>query len=197
MPQSVYNKRFDFNLEKWVVTLINTKKGTGGVIGGHAKIVVEGVIREENSMNTKLFVGEYHIMEAGEGLGESCVPQALRNSQGNFGVFFTETDKYALADEKYAEVSSRSGYALPDDVKKMILNIKNERDKIESGEKDAKFQYAGNKCFYSYNGGHNCTSWAEEKLKIVGLEKELLFDYIKAAPSSHTTSSSQNSCVIS
>ena len=37
------NLRFTENL--WIISLINTKSGTGGVLGGHAKIIVEGIIR--------------------------------------------------------------------------------------------------------------------------------------------------------
>ncbi len=189
MPMSKYDDRYEFNERKWVVTLINTKKGIEGVFGGHAKIVVEGVqaARNGSPVGSQLFFGEYHIMEAEHVLKESWIPQAFRNTKCAYSVIFREPHNYDLPDEKYAEISSKSWIASANLAREMITNIKNEECEINTGKKISKFQYAGNYCLYSYKGGHNCTSWAEEKLALVEVGNGFLpADSSKSMPWIHT-----------
>ena len=51
----------------------------------------------------------------------------------------------------------------------MITAIKREQRQISAGQVDPNFQYAGMWCWYAYQGGHNCASWAEEKLGLAGV----------------------------
>lgn len=74
----------------------------------------------------------------------------------------------------------------PHDCEKMIQNIKEEQRQILANQISPDFQYAGKWCFYSYDQGHNCTTWAEEKLDIIGLGQWKISDSSKAMPSMHT-----------
>jgi len=198
MPYSKYNSELEFNENAWVVSLINTKSGPSGVLGGHAKIVVEGVnrIRVSNSNSsqtdmfaTEKFIGEYHIMDSGqlaEDQWNTWVPQVFRNTKSNYLVTYKESKEYSLSDEKLAGVPARSRGGLnPQEVMKMIQNIKQEQSDVNQGVNPANFQYAGQWCWYSYKGGHNCTTWAEEKLNIIGIGKSLVTDSSKASPFLH------------
>jgi hypothetical protein len=198
MPYSVYNNDFSFNEQEWVVTLINTKTGIEGVFGGHAKIVVEGIRRRGSSLyDTELFIGEYHIMEAEGMAAETWIPQALRNTHSRYVVLWREENQYSRSEEQCQSIQARShGALVPSEVMKMIDDIKQEQFNIEIGENIGNFQYAGEWCIYSYKGGHNCISWAEEKLNIIGIGKYLITDSSKASPFLHVNSANMSSCGI-
>lgn len=200
MPYSVYNDELEFSEHEWVVSLINTKKGLDGMLGGHAKIVVEGIRRNASDLfATELFIAEYHIMEAEAIPIESWIPQALRNTHCRYIVAWREENRYTREREQYRAIQARScGALVPSEVMRMIENIKQEQHDITTGEKIPNFQYAGEFCFYSYKGGHNCTTWVEEKLRMIGADEFLFTDIFKASPSSHTSSSagSSSSCKI-
>lgn len=203
MPQSKVNPTFEFNESKWVVSLINT----GDKLGGHAKIIVEGITTEsikktENHTffskdnNSNLFVAEYHIMEALEANEQfqenpkySHIPQFLKNTQCKYVIRWTERDYYKEDKGKqYSQSHSQSWYTPPEAVWAMIKDIKEESQRCDNREQDAEFQYAGKWCLYSYNGGHNCTTWAEEKLAIAGVGNGIIkLDSIKAIPEVHVS----------
>jgi hypothetical protein len=196
--KSKYEKNFTISEKEWVISLINTGSGVKGFFGGHAKIVVEGLKKNNNNGRTNLFnsepfIAEYHIMEAERIHEEAWVPQALRNTQCKYVVLFKEDNKYRRDDSDYTNTQARSHGAIPPEkVMKMIENIKQEAANIDERFLKPDFQYAGKWCFYSYEGGHNCTTWAEEKLDIVGIGKHLITDSSKAMPSLHATSSASS-----
>jgi len=186
--KSKYDSNLEFDENEWVVSLINTKSGISSIYGGHAKIVVEG-LKRSNTLIKELFVAEYHIMEAERMPEETWIPQALRNTQCKYAVLFKEDNKYNRTNQQYAETQSRShGGIKPADAMKMIQDIKQEKQNIDSGQIAPDFQYAGEWCLYSYQGGHNCTTWAEKKLDIIGAGRHLITDSSKAAPYLHVNS---------
>jgi hypothetical protein len=188
MPYSKYNRTLVFDEKQSVISLINTKKGISGVFGGHVKIVVESIQRSgpELISGNELFVGEYHIMEAERIPDGSWVPQALRNTKCKYTIGIVESNQYTLDDSKYDEVKSVSWIAPRSETHQMIKAIKEEKGAIDMRQIDSQFQYAGQWCFYSYQGGHNCTTWAEEKLAIARVGNGILWtDSSKAMPAIH------------
>jgi hypothetical protein len=294
MPNSKVDARYDFNPEKWVISLINTKGGTGGLIGGHAKIIVEGqrqrLVQGQFQPAPELCIAEFHIYDAGGAvaMGDSQIPQFLRNTQSNYAVLTSmryeakmrttdeweaietldagdlllrqaehgleykvlsdstvytgvihdadlnpdyapgtmiqmiqdnglEPMKWALLavtatrghtqptdeddvfktiyktekERQYVDSSSRSWHVTPDAAITMIRDILDEKHGRGHYEGLAKpFQYAGMWCMYSYRGGHNCTTWAEEKLEKAGIGSGvILTDSSKAMPQVHVSCS--------
>lgn len=193
MPNSKLNTSLEFNEKKWVVSLVNTTYGVKGLYGGHAKIIVEGITKKDpiTQFGRELFIAEYHIMEANRIPSENWIPQCFRNTKCNYLVILKEENNYNdRQDVQYSEVSSKSWHVTPASVRKMIENIKQEKESIENSQKEADFQYAGNWCFYSYKGGHNCTTWAEEKLAIAGIGNNFIItDSSKAVPQVHVSCS--------
>ena len=193
----LYSKFSDleFDENQWVVSLINTKTGFSSIWSGHAKIVVEGIKKKtDNNTNlfaTELFIAEYHIMEAERMPEYTWLPQVCRNTKCKFMVLCKEENHYNdRQEQQYHEVQSRSVGALdPAKVMKMIAAIKKEKNEIDTGQIVSNFQYAGKWCFYGEENAHNCTTWAEEKLDIIGIGKYLITDNSKAAPYLHTSSS--------
>jgi hypothetical protein len=190
---SYYDKELKFDEDTWVVSLINTKKGVSSIWGGHAKIVVEG-LKKNSTLYPELFVGEYHIMEAELVPQQTWIPQALRNTQCKYLVLALEKKEYGRTAEDCAEIQSRScGGMGAKEVMKMIKNIKEEKKSIDHGEISPDFQYAGISCVYGLNGAHNCTTWAEAKLDIIGIGKHFMMDSTKAAPFIHVNSGNGSS----
>lgn len=294
MPNSKIDDRYDFNPEKWVISLINTKGGIGGILAGHAKIVVEGqrsrVSPDHFQTAPELCIAEFHIYDEGGAIAtdNSLIPQFMRNTRSTYAVLTScryeikmletlaweavltpevgeflirqaehsleykvlgdgvthigiindsdlsqdyapgtiiqsiqdhglESMKYALLnvtatkghthpthqddvfktgykasrEEQYAEATSKSWFVTPDAAMVMIHDILDE--KHGGGDymaQEKNFQYAGMWCFYSYRGGHNCTTWAEEKLGKAGVGNGIiLMDSSKAMPSAHVTCS--------
>jgi len=204
MPYSKFNNDLEFNEDEWVISLINTKTGIGSVFGGHAKIVVEGVktSSEPGMFSSKLFIGEYHIMEANRLPTATWIPQVLRNTQCNYAVIVTEREDYsAKKEQQYSEASARSvGGITPQQAQTMIDVIKAEKGDIDAGRTTPIFQYAGRWCAYGTNNADNCTSWAEQQLNIIGIGKHLITDSSKSAPFLHVNSAetldSGTSCLI-
>lgn len=194
MSYSKYDNELTFTETEWVVSLINTKKGISSIFGGHAKIVVEGLIRKSGSQFPVLFLGEYHIMEAERVPEETWIPQCFRNTQCKYLVLFKEVNKYSRKDEEYAEIQSRShGGIVPQEAFKMIKSIKDQQAAIKLGFDSPDFQYAGKWCFYGLNDAHNCTTWAEEKLDMIGIGKHLITDSTKAMPFLHVNAPDSSS----
>lgn len=198
MTYSKYDSELTYNEAEWVVTLVNTKKGLSSIWGGHAKIIVEGLINK-GGLLSELFIGEYHIMEAERIPEETWIPQCFRNTQCKYLVLYKEENQYTRQDEEYAEIQSRSHGGIPAlEVKKMIANIKEEQGNINTGVISPDFQYAGKWCVYGLDDAHNCTTWSEEKLNIIGLGKHFITDSTKAMPFVHVNApTSMDSCSIS
>lgn len=196
MTYSKYDTELSYDENEWVVSLINTKKGLSSVYGGHAKIVIEGIKKNEKQF-PELFIGEYHIMEAEKIPEETWIPQVFRNTQCKYLVLFKEGKKYDKEHEHYTEIQKRScGGVAPLDVMKMIKAIKEEQRNINEGTVSHDFQYAGKWCAYGLAGAHNCTTWAEEKLGIIGLERHLIADSTKAAPFLHVNVPDISGCIL-
>jgi hypothetical protein len=191
--RSKVNEEFNFNVQKWVVSLINTKKGCHGVVGGHAKIIVEGLKEEKGDdffKKEELFIAEYHIMEANaEGVSENhWIKQTMINTKCDYVVLFSERNEYTEGQEKqYEESGSNSWYVSPKNVNDMIKAIKQESIDINGGITEARFEYFG-KWSYFGDGGYNCVTWAEDKLAIAGIGNgKMLLDSSKGVPSLHTS----------
>lgn len=202
---------------------INTKQKSMecGVLSGHVKIVVEGAKQNPTLFDTEYFMTEYHIMEANaaeekgiidrgvieqddgvapHGLrNETWIPQCFRNTKSQYIILINENPTYTEKQKEIVAKSifTRSFYRSPAYIKKMTDAIEKERKEIESGEKISNFQYFGNWTVFNYNGGHNCATWASEKLDLAGIKDFKFTDYLMAPPSSHTSSSSSSSsCLI-
>jgi hypothetical protein len=181
---------WEFSEKSWVVSLLNT----GSKVTGHAMIVVEGI------ENDTLFVGQYEVYSkiiVDETISD-VMQRTIGNSQGyiskirvieNFGEFTRD----------YGQYSHKCWYAMPEDVRKMILSIKNAQQLIEQAienHEDLPFKYqtAGSNrlSILGGNGGDSCVTWAESQLVIANIGNSfILADLIKAIPQLHTE------CVIS
>lgn len=189
---SKLNPDLEYDLDNWVVSFVNTGSSTDIFYGncGHAKIVVEGlklVHNKEGKLEKTLFVGEYHIVEAEHVPVKTLIPQVFRNTKCNYLVAFTERDYYnPRQEEQYSKVQTRSAGGIDStEVNKMINAIKQEKTDIANGDVLPNFQYFGKKSLCGNGDAHNCTTWAEEKLNLIGLGKTLLTDSSKASPSLH------------
>ena len=143
MPLSKFDSKREFNENKWVITLINTKTELEGLWGGHAKIVVEGVKKNQSGrhFDTELFIAEYHIMEAERVPQESWIPQMLRNTKCKYSVLMKEGNEYnERQEQQYSEVRSQSWDTTPGAVTDMINDIKEEQRQVLTGEKESDFQ---------------------------------------------------------
>ena len=195
MPLSQVAKEpnYNFDNKNWVVSLI----ATGTKIGGHAKIIVEGVNdsqewlenKNDNPNRSTTYVAEYHIIpDANPELANATIPPALRNTQARFGVFYTERPEYKQnKGSQYQQATSRSYCISKDRAMAMIRAIK--REKLEADHLAKDYQYAGRYRWVGGNGGHNCVTWAEEKLAIAEINSlSLPKDVVKAIPTKHAHS---------
>jgi hypothetical protein len=206
MPQSKVNARYEFSKTKWVVSLLNA----GSPLGGHSFIVVEG-LRTAASGEDELFVGKYEIFaDMKDGYPE------LQNLKGYItevkvregNVYSTDPARYD-AERIYGATSSRSSYVMPAAAQAMIDTIKADKartDTVMAEFYDAHargdttpfltmphitsrlmpYQSAGSKRICARDEGHNCTTWAEEKLAICDLAPgNHVLDSIKAMPETH------------
>lgn len=116
-----------------------------------------------------------------------AITQPLRNTKGKYMVIVKEENDYNdRQKEQYPECSSKSWRVSRQAVQPMIDAVKTEHERIASGEISPDFQYAGYWCWYSFEYGHNCTTWAEEKLALAGVGSGKKFlDSIKATPTDH------------
>ncbi len=200
MRRSVIDNKSEINPNKWVLSVINTKQGTGGAVSGHVKIIVEGARTNPTLFNTEFFTTEYHIMEAKDAIAEETwIPQCFRNTKSEYVVLINRNPVYSEEQKEKVSKSimTRSFYRSPVYVQRMTDAIEVEQKQIDEGERTAHFQYFGNWTILNYKGGHNCATWACEKLELAGIKDFKLTDFIMAAPSSHTSSSSSSSCLIS
>jgi hypothetical protein len=121
---SKVNPHFSITKEQAAVSLFNT----GPVYAGHAMIVVERLDEQG-----KLVVGQYEVLgkivvtrTAGE-----IFQRTLGNSQGYIAqIRIIEQPSYTYPGD-YADLASKSWYAKPEAVKKMIRSIKEQQAKIE------------------------------------------------------------------
>lgn len=183
---SKVNPHFSITKEQATVSLFNT----GPVYAGHAMIVVERLDEQG-----KLVVGQYEVLgkivvtrTAGE-----IFQRTLGNSQGYIAqIRIIEQASYTYPGD-YADLASKSWYAKPEAVKKMIRSIKEQQAKIEGAIAQGKelsdlYQTAGSQRWWwlGGNGGESCLTWAEKKLRIAGIEPQgSWLDYIKAMPVLH------------
>lgn len=195
---SYVNPKFHFDNNTCVVSLLNT----GSAWLGHAVIVVE------SKKGGQLFVGQYEVYgkilkEPVDKTWMDTTQSLMGNKQGYIGkIRVIETDRYTDSDD-LSKFSSKSWYAKPESVQKMIDSIKRLRDELEETKRQIKahmkamndlpaYQIAG-----SYrtpvlggNGGESCITWAENRLREAGIEPDSSWwDYIKAIPEKHVGSS--------
>lgn len=203
------NESFEFTETKWVVSLVNTiDQGTGKWLG-HTVIVVEG-IRD----NGNLFIGEYDIQAAAlkkSSLGSigntegvicdiRCNPDSFDEPKINRAAKF----EGAFRDYRHKDFSAKSWFTTANAAINMIQTIEAEALSLSTEINEAHnemreadlplYQTAGASRYsiFGGNGGHNCVTWAEEKLKIAGINHSSVIDPKKAIPAVHVMS-----CVVS
>ncbi|MCH9626353.1 MAG: hypothetical protein S4CHLAM123_15500 [Chlamydiales bacterium] len=176
----------------WVVSLYNT----GSVIAGHAMISVQGVELYND------FFGQYELTNkivVKETIGQRY-QASIGNNQGFIANIRVIESHQNNNPKNLEELSSRSWYASPENVKNMIASIKEDQKEIKKAlEKDdveslPPYQTGGVHRFtwLGSNGGHSCLTWAEEKLQVANINPSTsMFDSIKACPELHV-----NSCAI-
>jgi hypothetical protein len=186
---SQVNSKFYITQDQVVASLFNT----GSACAGHAMIVTEGLDEKDN-----LTVGQYEVRSkliVSRTIGEK-VQQTMGNCQGYIAeIRVIETNRYTYPKE-FAELSSKSWYAKPEEIQKMVQSIVEDKTAIEKAIAEGKelpllYQTAGSQRWWWFggNGGDSCLTWAENKLREAGIEpKTSWFDYIKAVPEFHVDS---------
>lgn len=172
--QSKINKEFDYNHNKWVVSIINTASGQG-----HSAIVVEGQIKGDDSKfhpTYKNFIGQYDISANAQDDGDGCGI----NTNGYITKIKCFENERCKRDFEKANYPSKSYWVRPDDAQKMIQSIKADAIKIERAwatndmSQMLKYQKLGKhhilvQLFGDPEKGDNCTGWCLEKLAIAGI----------------------------
>jgi hypothetical protein len=200
---SLIHPKYEFNEKMWVVSLINKainqeedvikflKQETSKLLGGHAKIVIEGFKDEQ------LYIAECHAMECKDenqqdqkGYFDGTMLQFLSNTQCYIQPLFKDYQgKYPDGRESQYKYADHKSWLLPkEEAEKVIAKTKQKITKFENGH-PKKFQYGGayRLGIFGGNGGDNCTTFAMKLLKAGGVELPIRpLDLVKAAPSKHT-----------
>ena len=190
MATSRRDAKYEFNKDKWVISLVNTGPGESiNKFFGHAVILVEGVLE-----NGDQFLGEYDITASALPEEQSHLQGSLGNIMGYItkircnpkqGSYINAPDaQFAGAYRDYSseQYSSNSWYAAPEAALKMIRTIEDEAGILDQEISQAiqegrdinwpfKYQKAGANrwSIWGGNSGHNCITWAEEKLALAGV----------------------------
>lgn len=188
---SKINPKFHMDQNNSVVSLLNT----GSAWTGHAVIIVEGMTKEGS-----LFVGQYELRaKMLKSSGTQTMMDVLQGSTGNNQGYIgelrvIETDRYTHPKD-LSEFSSKSWFVRPEYVQKMIDAIKKEYDELEEAKAERRelppYQSAGSYRTRALggNGGENCLTWAENRLRIAMINPiNSWFDWIKALPELHVDS---------
>lgn len=171
---SKINNKFDYDSDKWVVSIINTAPGKG-----HSVIVVEGqikVVDEKFFPTYKEFIGQYDISANAQDVGYGCGI----NTSGYITKIRCYENEQCTRDYEKAKYPSKSFWVTPSDAQAMIDSIKNDADYIQNawdtGNVDQllKYQNLGKhhplvELFGEPDKGDNCTGWCLEKLAIAGI----------------------------
>jgi hypothetical protein len=188
--QSQVNQDLHYDESTWLVSLQNV----GGVLGGHARIVVEGV------ENGNSFVGQYeiaHYLGVSEGV-KAQFQKAIENEPGVItGISVFERENYVHP--AYSNYHSKSWFVTPENIRRMVQEVKKTQGLIMA-ELEA-FQRTGDLKFFTHayqkagsartpvlggNGGDNCVTWAEKMLAIANAGNGVKpVDSFKAAPEAH------------
>lgn len=205
--ESIINPPLTLMKEKWMASLINSVGGTDGIIGGHAVIVIEGILS-----NGKRFFGEYDITANADPAQQSLLQNLLGNTQGfitnircNPSADIRKSENPVAAQPKrdYSKISPHSKvswYVTPQEANKIIEGIENDAAILENAKRIAreqnkevdwpfKYQKGGKSRLgiFGSNEGHNCVTWCEEKLALGNIVNGVLpLDLIKAMPLKHT-----------
>jgi len=185
---SQVNPTYQFDQTKCVVSLFNT----GSALTGHGMLVVE---REKNE---KPLVAQCEVV--GKIIVDETRGERYQGKIGNAQGYITkirviEGENYT-SPKKYSTIPSKSWYATPEAVEKMIQSIIFDRDRTKAAmdkgeEPPIKYQVAGSYRAWILGGneGENCLTWAENKLRVAGIEpKTTWLDWIKAVPELHINS---------
>lgn len=167
MPKSIIDSEYEYDEKTWVVSVVNS----GGNLGGHAMIIVEG-LDSSPSFHAKPFIGQYDM---------KATPVEMESSLNTKGritdirCFEGEKAGREYKDKAGKKYPSRSCYLSPLNCKAMIQDIKAEQKVCESareGKNDYPlYQYLGANSFFTDTGmGHNCQSWCSAKLAIAGYD---------------------------
>lgn len=186
MHQSRVDSDFNFDSEMWVVSIINASRPEKDLIGsivpgGHAMLVVEG---EDAEQGIDLYDGEPPVFIGFYDISAPALPEQSNwtfNPKGRLYVKHKDTTMGNKHDEirriydiylehKYPHESHQ---VLVDDAKRMISAIETEAQEWnhhvddETGVGGQDYQRWGNRgLLVDPDGGHNCSGWCEEKLKI-------------------------------
>ncbi len=193
------NPKWDFDKQKWMVSLVNT----GTVLGGHAIIVVEGV-----KENGNLFVRQFDILAREYTITNA---DAFQKSLGNVQGYISKIRIFKTYNNsiEYSQYSSENWYASPQEVKDMRRSIKVKQRTIaqvttedgvllEGREPPYKYQMAGSKRLWIFGGnqGDNCVTWALKEIVQANILKNgdggKKIDLIKAPPQAHVNWSPKN-----
>jgi len=203
----------NFNGEQWLVSIINTvpsildrepnaEEGSAGRLVGHTAILVEGVLRVPTvqGIRKKLFYGFYHV-----GSRDVYCPNWLcswiYNSHGTLVIYkpIEAIGSARTIQNKVKNIKIHNSYpARPEDVLRLILNIKDDHHHYrlaEKGyEKHQKYQLSGSEGKFSHaKGAHNCASWCVKKLEAAFIEVHTgLIAYGKLIPRKISSKSMQD-----
>lgn len=199
MLKSIISKNYEYNENKWVVSLVNT--------GNHAVIIVEGIKK-----NGSTFQGEYDITANSYPEEQSFIQNLLGNTTG----YITKI-RCNPVEEKRLEPNTipatffrdyvnqqyhaNSWYTSPEKALAMIVSIEADAETLETEINEAvrenrevvwpfKYQKAGSGrwAIWGGNGGESCVTWAENKLAIAGVGSGVsILDSKKALPELHAT----------
>lgn len=196
MAISAVNSKYQFDSTQCVVSLLCTELFESRTPFGHAVIIVEMM------KNKELFVGQYELLCFKPLEKDYRYFQSLiNNDQGRVTVIRSrEGNKYYKNEKKnidteklYTESPSKSWYAKPEDVQKMIDTIEKDIKEVVEGCKNATFpkfyqSYGSSRChIFGGNGGDNCVTWANKMMAIakVGNGVKLLESSAPALPLVH------------
>jgi hypothetical protein len=203
------NNQYKYDETTWVVSLVNTGKGSIGELYGHAVIIVEGRL-----CNGLIFFGEYDIMATVRLDEQSMAQRLLGNITGDISEIRCNptpsaranqnTDlAHAFRDYENLKYSAKSWYVASREgsknALKMIEAIEADFSILEMEKSAAliarrhfnspfKYQVAGAHRWNIWGGnkGHNCLTYAEEKLSLAGAgNTKILTDSSKASTQIH------------
>lgn len=192
MPKSRVNEKKTYNENTWVVSVLTTN----GKLPGHSILVVEGIKIIPTNTFATLFMGQYDI---------AAEEDEQQSNKLNYLGHITEVkvrepqdpqevSRFENYAKKYKNYRSRSWNIHPQDAENMIRSIKEDAAICKQaangdGEYPRYQLFGSNHPLSDLNMGDNCTSWCMAKLKVGGIDLDVLSKPIKLT--------STSSCVMS
>jgi len=158
----------NFTHDCWIVSVVNTKSASAAqTFGGHALMVVEG-LKKTPGLAAEAYIVRCDILA-------EITEKAVLNSKGHICEVRLEEGKDIHTLSRYSDNQSQSFYALPDDVEKMLLSVKEDKARTEDAAKGnceyIPYQTLGKSSILtSDDEGLSCASYVAEKLELLGID---------------------------